>query len=213
MEGESMSEETVGEVPEIPEVPKRRRRNLIVIAILVIAIVVATVGIGLYIQTAPEGEEPSPSPIEYETYSKYGFSIEYPKDMTITEEGVVDAEANDNSGQTMGESFGPYKAFAVTWVKSSTPLTRGDLEDALEEIFESDPNLEKTETIVETTKSGHEMIYQRYTYTEDWQKTYGIFGVWYCDIDKKFYCLGNEQTTEHDALQIFEQYLDSFVCH
>ena len=132
--------------------------------------------------------------------------------MTITEEGVIDATANDNSGMVIGESFGPYKAFAVSWAKSSTPLTRGDLENALEEVFNT-PGFERKGSLVETTKSGHEMIYQRYTYTEDWTKTYGIVGALYCNIDEKLYVLANEQTTEQDILQIYEQYLDSFVCH
>jgi len=132
--------------------------------------------------------------------------------MTITEEGVIDATANDDSGMVMGVSLGPYKSFAVSWAKSSTSLTRGDLENALEEVSNT-PGFERTGSIVETTKSGHEMIYQRYTYTEDGRKTYFICGVWYCNIDEKLYCLGYEQTTEQDVLQIFEQYLDSFVCH
>ena len=204
----------MGEVPEVPEVPKKSRKALIAILLIVIVGVAAvSVFIWWYTQKAPEGEElGEEAPTEYTTYSKYGFLIEYPEDMTITEEGVIGATANDNSGMVMGKSFGPYNAFAVSWAKSSIPLTRGDLENALEEIFNT-PGFERTGSIVETTKSGHEMIYQRYTYTEDGQKTYGIFGVWYCNVDKKLYCLGIEQTTEQDVLQIFEQYLDSFICH
>jgi hypothetical protein len=211
--------EKVPEAPKIPEVPKRRR-ILMVTAILVIAIVVASAGIGLYMLRGPDGEEPSPTvsptpsptPIEYETYSKYGFSIEYPKGMTITEEGVLDATANANSGVVSGKSYGPYKEFAVSWVKKSTPATRWDLENALEEIFKSG-NFSKTGTIMETTKSGHEMIYQQYIYTEESLTEHIIFGTWYCDVDKKLYVLGYGQTTEQGLLQIFELYLDSFVCH
>jgi hypothetical protein len=212
---QKMLTQKVSEAPEIPEVPKRRR-TLMVIAILAIAIVVVAAGIGLYTLRSPDGEgpspTPSPTPIEYETYSKYGFSIEYPEDMTITEEGVLDATANDNSGAVGGKSFGPFEEFAVSWVKKSTPATRGDLENGLEEIFKLD-NFEKTGTIVETSKSGHELIYQQGTYTEDSQTEYLIYGVWYCNIDEKLYVLGVGQTTEQNLLQNFERYLESFVCH
>lgn len=132
--------------------------------------------------------------------------------MTITEEGVVDATANDNSGMVNGKSTGPLQEFAVSWAKSATPATRGDLENAIEEIYKSE-NFEKKGAITETTKSGHEMIYQQMTFTKDWQTEYLIFGAWYCNSDEKVYILGAGQSTEQGLLQIFEQYSDSFVCH
>jgi hypothetical protein len=157
------------------------------------------------------GAEPSP-PIEYETYSKYSFSIEYPKGLTITEEGLYEATATDTSGVVAGISYDPFEEFTVSWEKRSTPATREDFENALNDVIIF-ADYEKTGTLIETTKLGHLMLYQQYVYPEESQAKSFILGVWYCDIDEKIYYLGYRQATEHDVLQIFERYLDSFVCH
>ena len=57
------------------------------------------------------------------------------------------------------------------------------------------------------------MIYQQYIYTEGALTEHMIAGAWYCNIDEKMYMLIYGQTTTQDLLQIFEQYLGSFVCH
>jgi len=147
----------------------------------------------------------------YERFSKYGFSIDYPKDMIILEEGLIDETANDNSGTIRGELFGPYKGFMVSWGKREPPFTRWDLESELDTFFAGPA--EREGSLVETTKLGHEMIYHRYSVVANGDRFYGIVGLWYCNIDEKVYILGTKQSTEQDVLQIFERYLDSFVCH
>ena len=182
-----------------------------VIAILAIVIVVASTGIGLYVLGGSSGEEPLP-PIETEVYSKYDFSIEYPKNLQLIEQGYLDATTNDNSGIVTGGQADPFEEFTVLWEKKSTPATRENFENALDEVITSS-NYKKTGTMIETTKSGHLMIYQQYIDPEESPPKSLILGVWYCDIDEKIYYLSYKQATQQNSLQIFERYLESFVCH
>jgi hypothetical protein len=205
--------EKVPEAPEIPKVPKRRRRILMVIAVLAIVIVVASAGIGLYVLRVPGGEEPSPTPIEYETYSKYGFSIEYPKGMSISEQGMLESTATSSSGVFLGElSNDEYELITLGWLTTISPP---DLEIGLNAGFESmEDQAEEVNKgqLVTSTKAGHTIKYQNFTATIEGETVYGILGVWYCDTNDRFYNLGL-MYSEQDVLPKFQQYLESFVCH
>ncbi len=157
---------------------------------------------------------PTPLPLlspGYERFSKYGFSIDYPQDMIILEEGFIDETANDNSGYLRGELFGPYRGFMVSWGKHEPPFTRWDLNSELDAFFDAGP--EREGSLLETTKRGHEMIYHHWTVIANGDRFYGVIGLWYCSIDEKVYVLATKQSTEQDVLQMYEQYIDSFVCH
>ena len=65
---------------------------------------------------------------------------------------------------------------------------------------------------VNSTKTGHVMMYQYFTATIKGKTLHGIFGVWYCDVNKRFYEL-MVMYSEQDVLQIYDQYLGSFICH
>ena len=155
------------------------------------------------------------------TYSKYGFSFEYPKHFLVSEIGVFGSEANDNSGLVqVGIENEEGQCFQVVWVKTVQLLF--SLEGSLSGGFSS---LESNEDVVsvergelvETTKSGHQMLYQYYVTTSTGgDKLYGIAAAFYCDKSQKGFVLFTMNDTisgEQEALEDFQNYLDSFVCH
>ena len=205
-----MSEVTTGEVAEVAEVPKRSRKTLT--AVLLVAVVaVASVSVFIWWFTQ-EGEEPPPTPPEFSTYSKYDFSFEYPKGMSMSEEGLLESTATHSSGMVIGELEDEYEAVFVGWL---TMISAPDLEVSLNAGFESMEaeglDVDKGQ-LVASTKAGHTMKYQYFTATVEGEIMYGIWGVWYCDTNDRFYQLGL-MYSEQDVLPKFQQYLDSFVCH
>lgn len=157
----------------------------------------------------------------YKTYSKYGFSFEYPQSFLVFEQGLLESQANDTSG-AVAAAVGneEIKGAFVSWLKTQESLV--DLEAGIEGGFEA---MEADETVinyergelVETTKEGHEILYQYYTTTySDGGKVFGIMGVWYCDKSQIFFCLMTMNSTissKEDVLTDYLDYLDNFVCH
>lgn len=160
----------------------------------------------------------------YKTYSNYGFSFEYPKSFLLFEQGVLESKANDTSGMVAaGVENEELKGVGVIWFKVQESLVdQVTLEAGMEGGFqglaggEDVVSVERGE-LVETTKAGHRMLYQYYALTTtEGDKTFGIYGSWYCDKDQKVYILSTENSTissKKDVLRDFQSYLDCFVCH
>jgi len=175
-----------------------------------------TVSIILAFGCAREAETTSG---EFKTYSKHGFSFEYHKDMPVTEIGLMENEVNDNSGMiSVGEDNGEVNLFMVSYIKTIQFSLEGGIEGAITGMT-SDEGIEKVETseIIETTKSGHRMLYQYYTATAiTGERAYGIVSVFYCNKSQKAFVLmtiNNTISAEPDVLENFMRYLNSFVCH
>lgn len=170
------------------------------------------------------------TPTQFETYSKYGFSFQYPKTFPVTEMGILENEANDTSGLVIvGVENEDIEYFQVGWIKMMPDMMEigpggleGNLNDMLEDGFAA---LESTEGIagvekgelVEAHKAGHLMFYQYYTATStEGDKAYGIATCFYCDNSLKLFSLqtiNNAISAKKDVLEDFQNYLDSFVCH
>jgi len=167
---------------------------------------------------------------EMSTFSKYGFSFEYPNDLLVWEGGLLEDNANENSGmvQVAPEEDG-FPLFAVSWVKT----WHWGLEGGLEAGFAGIDNFEGIESVykgglVETVElgnrmlyqEGHRMLYQYYTATTKTQGeiVYGIVGAFYCDDTQRAFGLVTMQTTtttasSQEALDNFKAYMDYFACH
>ena len=168
---------------------------------------------------------PTPTPTEFKTYSKYGLSFEYPKRFSVTEMGVLENEASDNSGIVqVGIENDEVQIFQTMWIQivQATWEIAGDLEMMLDGGFEALETAEGTVGVVrgelvDTTKAGHQMLYQYYTCTiTGGERLYGIQALFYCDESQKVFQLltiNNTISATQDVLQDFENYLDSFVCH
>ena len=172
----------------------------------------------------------SPTPTQFKTYSKYGFSFEYPKTLAVMEMGVLESEANDTSGmvQVWVENE-EIEIFQVTWIKMMPDMIEigpggleGNLKDSLEDGFaamESSEGVASVEEgeLVEATKAGHLMFYQYYTATStEGYEMYGIASCFYCDESLKVFSLMTIIATtsvEEDILENFQNCFNSFVCH
>lgn len=160
-----------------------------------------------------------PTSSEFKTFSKYGFSSEYPKDFRISETGVLENEANDDSGVVQGQMANKgSELFQVSWIKTLQYSLEGGLAGGFAglEGAKGMASLERDE-LVETTKTGHRMLYQYYIATStEGSKAYGILGVFYCDKSQEAFVLMTINTdiiTKEDVLEEFQNYLNSFVCH
>ena len=70
--------------------------------------------------------------------------------------------------------------------------------------------------VVNTTKAGHELIYQYYKTTMLGMNISGVIGVFYCEDSQRVYQLLTmmfASDTEQEAIQYFQPYLDSFSGH
>ena len=169
-------------------------------------------------------------PAQFNTYSKYGFSFEYPKAFSVTEMGAQESEANDSSGMVQAwVENEEIEIFLVNWIKMMPDVIEigpggleGNLKNDLEYGFAA---IESTEGVasfeegelVEATKAGHLMFYQYYTATSnEGDKMYGIASCFYCDESLKVFSLMTIIATtsvEEDILENFQNCFDSFVCH
>lgn len=160
----------------------------------------------------------------YKTYSKYGFSFEYPQSFLAFEQGLLESQANDTSGVVAASVENEeLKAVGVMWFKVQESLVdQVTLEAGMEGGFQGMAGGEDVVSVepgelVETTKAGHRMLYQYYALTTtEGDKTFGIYGSWYCDKDQKIYILSTENNTissKKDVLRDYQSYLDYFVCH
>lgn len=156
----------------------------------------------------------------YKTYSKYGFSFQYPQSFLLFEQGLLESQANDTSGLVYAAVENEeFEGVFVTWIKAQESLV--DLEVSLEEglqgmVGEDVVSVEPGE-LVETTKAGHRMLYQYYSVTStEGDKAFGILGVWYCDKSQKLYVMmtiNNTISSKADVLRDYQSYLDYFVGH
>jgi len=205
-----------------------KRITTIGILVLVSIVLVSMAGCGGQAQT--DSSVDAASADEMRTFSKYNFSFQCPKDFLIWQDGLLDEEANENSGlvQATPEEDN-YPLFAVSWIRTWQWGLEGSLEAGFAGIenWEGIVNITKG-NVVETTKTGqrmlyqvgHRMLYQYYTATTETQGeiVYGVVGAFYCpDTQRTFSLVTMQRSTTgssaQEALAYFEGYVDAFVCH
>lgn len=188
---------------------------------------IIVIGILIFVSTALMSmidcgkETETPMPTEFRIFSKYGFSFEYPKDFRVSEEGLWENEANDNSGIVQVEAQEEDKLFRVEWEKTFEPDLEFNLAVWLLRIerFEEIVSFTRSQfQVVETTKAGHKMLSQLVLATfSDGDRVCGVVGVFYCDKSQKMFTLSTASHTisANGAIirKDFKNYLDSFVCH
>lgn len=175
----------------------------------------------LAVGCADEAETPtlSPTPTQYDTFSKHGFSFEYPKEMSLSEQPSMGTTVDENSGIVLGEKENKESEFLTAgWQGIPEPadiestliggvaggLAALEAGEGVEEVVRGEQ--------VEATKSGHKVLYQSFTVKGGGEVMRGVAGVWYCDESDRLFSLIMLYSGE-DALALFQRYLDSFVCH
>lgn len=154
----------------------------------------------------------------YATYSKYGFSFQYPGHLDTTEVALLARAANEYSGVVMIGERGGETILEVTWVKNADR----DLESAIETgfaILESKDRITDVHRgeLLEIDHNGHRMLVQGYTVTSaTGESLCGVGGVLWCDHSANFYSvvtLRKDLADEQAALGEFRDFLSTFVCH
>jgi len=204
-------------------------RHLAVTMLIILSIVlIPATGCGRGTQT--DAAAGTASTKDLTSFSKYGFSFQYPKAFRVWEDGLMDDEPDSSSGllQAAPEDA-DFPIVAVSWIRT----WRYGLDGGLEAGFDGVANWAGIKTVtkgrvVETTKtghrmlyqSGHTMLYQYYTATTEiqGQVACGIVGVFYCpDTQRSFTIVTMDDCTAggstESALAEFEAYLDRLVCH
>lgn len=203
-----------------------KKMSIMVMLILVSVVPLSLIGCGGDTETSTASN--MPARLEMSTFSKYGVSFEYPEGLLVWQGGLLEDNANENSGtvQVTPEEEG-FPLFAVSWVKTWQWGLEGGLEAGFAGIdnWEGIENVQKGE-LVETAKSGqrmlyqegHLMLYQYYIATTKTQIVYGIVAAFYCDDTQRAFGLVTMQRTtsplfSQEVLDNFKDYMDYFACH
>ncbi len=193
--------------------------------IAIICILLLTTSFILGACARPTGA-PEPVPTSnVNTYSKWGFSFKYPKEYSLIAMGLLESQATDASGIVqVSLQNDELWLFQIAWMGMVPSMFEisGGLPFLLEgsiRALEASEDLARVDygEPIETTKAGHQMLYQHYTATSnDGKRIWGIIGVYYCDETAKFFQFSSSNDTtddEHHIFEDFQSYLDSFVCH
>ena len=205
-----------------------KKMSIMAMLILVSIVPLSLIGCGGGTETSTASNIPARP--EMSTFSKYGFSFEYHEDLLVWQGGLLEDNANENSGtvQVAPEEDG-FPLFAVSWVKTWQWGLEGGLEAGFAGIdnWEGIKSVQKGE-LVETVELGHRMLYQEghrmlYQYYTATTKTqgeivYGIVAVFYCDDTQRAFGLVTMQSTtaplfSQEVLDNFKDYVDYFACH
>ena len=203
-----------------------KKMSIMAMLILVSIAPLSLIGCGGGSETSTASDIPARP--EMSTFSKYGFSFEYHEDLLVWQGGLLEDNANENSGtvQVAPEEDG-FPLFAVSWVKTWQWGLEGGLKAGFAGIdnWEGIGSVQKGE-LVETVELGHRMLYQEghrmlYQYYTATTKTqgeivYGIVAVFYCDDTQRAFGLVTMQSTtvsSQKALDNFKDYMGYFACH
>ena len=199
------------------------------IIILIGVVLISITGCGSKAQT--ESTAGVASAQEMRTFSKYGFSFQCPKEYLVWQDGLLDEEATEQSGLVqVAPEEDEFPLFAVSWIRT----WQYGLEGGLVAGYDGVKNWEGIGTvtrgqIVETSKTGPRMLYQQghrtlYQYyialTEtQGEVVYGILCTFYCpDTQRAFSLVTMPKTnagnaSQQQALDVFDGYINSFICH
>jgi len=201
---------------------KMTRRIVILIAVLAIVFILEACAKPAVVPA------PEPEPAQnINTYSKWGFSFDYPKEFVLAEAGIFESLATDSSGVVVVEQItqDDYEGCSIGWIntaKSTYESTGGDatLLQGLDIYFDGAATEGYDTTrgeITGETKSGHYLLYQYYIITlSATTEAYGIAGTFYCDHSERLFILDPESTkssTNEEALEFFRPFLESLKCH
>jgi hypothetical protein len=177
--------------------------------------------------------EPTPAPeatTEMITYSKWGFTLEYPDELqyVLLERGFNDEEANVNSGGILLTATVDELYYKLTWAKLDKLSYDyfGEKEICLINIerisfIESTPERIFTPgEVKEDKKEGHYLIYQynHLSAPNIDKERYSIAACFICDHLDEYTIFtidtaGTHNSTKEEAFELYQSFIDSLKCH
>jgi hypothetical protein len=185
--------------------PKRSRKTLAALLIVIVGVVAGSSLLWWYNQRTAEEE--------LMTFSDYGFSFKYPRELEISEES-----ATDESGMLIGTVTHDkgLEFIKVGWMTlESSPGVESLLDTSFmgmeDEGFIVQPGQMKNHT----SAKGYEMLYQYFSGTDaESIPLEGITGVWYCSTSQRsFEFILIFVDIQQDINSKFLQYINSFTCN
>ncbi len=170
----------------------------------------------------------------FDRYEGYGFSIDYPSDMSIELFGIGAGEANESMGRVEGTLISQsVELISVSWVKQQS--LPSSYENTLEGVFdyaftvlEEEFQTSDREEIQTGSMDGHDMMYQTcITYSDPNRARargyplLSIMGAWYCEEAGQYLVLmvchmprvSQPNVLSEELESMWQEYLDSLVCH
>lgn len=166
----------------------------------------------------PSFHTPIPAIPAYYNYEGYDFSFEYPSDMDISEEGYLSEKADENSGGVEVTNDKGTKTIYITWLTTTEPELLYPLKDTLKETMDESMKLEgvsnvKVEEIKTRKINKHQGVYAPLSYGYYGLPSYDIYCMWYCDQSQRLYYIGIDTYSSEETKELFNEVVDSFVCH
>lgn len=181
-------------------------KNVIALGLIIVAVVASAY---IYLNTTPARE--------YETYSRFGLSFEYPEGMELREQGmggigIATITAGIVQG-TLVEDEIP-EIVGVLWIPfESSPLLEDILDMAFSQLGEGNV-VESRGTLVSTSKDDFEMLRQDFIMSEGGVPISGIVGAWYNPLAERvylnFYLTLPDAVSERGMLKRFDRLVSSF---
>jgi len=133
---------------------------------------------------------PSLNPVEYETYSRFGLSFEYPEGMEIWEQGmggtgIATITAGIIQGDLVTNNI-PEIIGAIWFPYESQPPLEDILDMAFTQLGEGNI-VENRGALVSTSKDGYEMLRQIFVMSEGGPHIAGVAGTWYDTVAERVY--------------------------
>lgn len=183
--------------------------------ISILLIVVIGVGLTLaYVGTQTNLFHSAPLPAAgYTTYSKYGFSFQYPNTWTITEKGMQDNAADSTSGIVVVQgSASQGDTLMVAWIHSVTSMDPSTvLSNAINgfQTGSGGTGLTMGMQSMMTMKMGYNVYYQPFSITVSGTHLNGVWAAWYSTQGQRLYQMG--AVTSGDAMNMYNNCLASFA--
>jgi len=124
---------------------------------------------------------------QYNTYDKFGFLFKYPADMEIHEEGILSAEANEESGAVHCEN--PELIIIVKWMKMEKVDTSDQIKMMNKYLEDMDADGVWESNHVFAQHMGHQLVAQRFavTWTQESSDMLGSMGSWWCGVSGRMF--------------------------
>ena len=149
--------------------------------ILALIIIIVSIASLIYFTSAPTG---------FDTYSRFGFSFEYPEGMELWEQGLGGVGiATITAGIVQGTlvtNMVP-EIIGVIWFESEPAPPLEDVLDMAFNQFGEGNMIESRGNLVSTLKDGHEMLRQDFVMSEEGTPIIGVVGTWHDPFAERIY--------------------------
>ena len=154
---------------------------------------------------------------KYETYSRFGFSFEYPEEMEIREDGIGELGiATITAGTAQGTRIKDEipEIIGVAWIPSEPSQALEDVLDLTFSQLGGGNAVESRGELGSTSKGDSEMLRQSFLMNEGGTFTSGIAGVWYDPVAERIYLTvymtSPDSVSDSGLLKRFDRLVSSF---